>query len=282
MWPWLDRAGRFSALKCAVFAATLLPAAWLAQAAATDALGAKPVTAAIYQSGDWAIRFLLLSLAVTPFRRITGWVRVIPVRRLLGLAALAYAVLHLVLYAMDLNWDVLRVGSEIVLRIYLTIGFVALVAMAMLGATSTDAAIQRLGKRWNRLHQLTYGIALLGVLHFFMQSKVNASQATLMAGLFLLLMAYRLMHTLGFRVGSPLLLSGVAVASALATAGVEYAWYAIGTTVPAARVFSANLLFPDLIRPAWWVLFSGLGVALLALAWNARRAPVRKFSPAAG
>jgi sulfoxide reductase heme-binding subunit YedZ len=282
MWPWLDRAGRFSALKFAVFAATLLPAIWLAQAAATSALGAKPVTAAIHESGDWAIRFLLLSLFVTPVRRITGWVRVIPVRRLLGLAALAYALLHLVLYAMDLNWDLLRVGSEIVLRIYLTIGFVALVAMAMLGATSTDAAIQRLGKRWNRLHQLSYGIALLGVLHFFMQSKVNASEAALMAGLFLLLMAYRLVHALGFRVGSPLLLGGLAVAVALATAGVEYAWYAIATTVPAARVFSANLMFPDLIRPAWWVLFSGLGVALLAVPFAWRRRPVRKLSPAAG
>jgi sulfoxide reductase heme-binding subunit YedZ len=282
MWPWLDRAGRFSTLKFLVFVATLLPAAWLAQAAATDALGAKPITAAILDSGDWAIRFLLLSLAVTPFRRITGWVRVIQVRRLLGLASLAYAALHLVLYAMDLHWDFLRVASEIVLRIYLTIGFVALVAMAMLGATSTDTAIQRLGKRWNRLHQLAYGIAFLGVLHFFMQSKVNASQAALMAGLFLLLMAYRLVHALGWRVSSPPLLAGVAITGALATSGVEYAWYAIGTTVPAARVFSANLMFPELIRPAWWVLFSGLGVALLALAWNFRRAPVRKLSPAAG
>ena len=255
---------------------------WLAQAAATETLGAKPVTTAIHESGDWAIRFLLLSLSVTPFRHITGWVRVIPVRRLLGLAALAYALLHLVLYAMDLNWDLLRVGSEIVLRVYLTIGFVALVAMAMLGATSTDAAIQRLGKRWNRLHRLAYGIALLGVLHFFMQSKVNASEATLMAGLFLLLMAYRLVHALGWRVTSPLLLAALAVTGALATAGVEYAWYAIATTVPAARVFSANLMFPDLIRPAWWVLFSGLGTALLAVPFTWRRLPLRKLSPAAG
>lgn len=276
MLPWTDRKGRLAPLKLAVFIGTLLPAAWLAyqaltgglpavegSGAALSGLGARPINEAIHQTGDWAIRFIAITLAVTPLRRIANWPRLIMVRRMLGLAALGYALLHLLLYTVDMDWDVPKVASEIVLRIYLTIGFVAVLGLAALGATSTDGAIRRLRQNWNRLHKAIYAIAALGALHFFMQSKIDVSRATLMAGFFVLLFGYRIAHKLGFRLASPVVLAIVAVISGLATAGLEYAWYALATGVPAGRVLAANLDFSYSIRPAWWIVFTGLAVALI-------------------
>ena len=267
MTPWTDRAGRFSALKAAVFAGTLAPALWLAQAALTDQLGAKPVDAAIHFAGEWAIRFLIASLAVTPLRKIAAWARLVQVRRMLGVAAPAYAGLHLALYAASQDWNLSHVASEIVSRIYLLIGFVALLGLAALGATSTDAAVRRLRKNWGRLHKLAYPIAMLAALHFFMQSKADAGQATLIAGLFVLLMAYRGLDGARRLAVPPALavatLALTALAAGAATMGLEYAWYALGTTLPAERVFLANFDAQAGLRPAAWVMLAGLAVAAL-------------------
>ena len=124
MTPWTDRAGNFSPLKAAVFCGICVPAIMLGIDAAQGTLGpeivgplgARPITEAIHRTGDWAIRFLMLSLAVTPLRRILNWPKLILVRRMLGLAALSYALAHLTLYAVDLKLDLLRVASEIALR----------------------------------------------------------------------------------------------------------------------------------------------------------------------
>ena len=287
MTPWTDRSGKFSPLKAAVLLGACLPALWLAWAAASGALasaapvgllGARPITEAIHQAGDWAIRFLWLSLAVTPLRRIANWPKLILVRRMLGVTALLYALIHLTLYAVDLKFDLLRIVSEIALRFYLTIGFVALAGLIALGSTSTDAAIKRLGGRnWNRLHSMVYVIGVLAAFHFFIQSKADVYEPTLMAGFFLLLMFYRLAHWRGFALTSPLVLVAIAVLAALGTAAIEYAWYGIATGVPPGRVLAANLQFSFSIRPAWWVLATGLGVTLLALArpWLGRQEPAR-------
>lgn len=287
MTPWTDRSGKFSPLKAAVLLGACLPALWLAWAAASGALasaapvgllGARPITEAIHQAGDWAIRFLWLSLAVTPLRRIANWPKLILVRRMLGVTALLYALMHLTLYAVDLKFDLLRIVSEIALRFYLTIGFVALAGLIALGSTSTDAAIKRLGGRnWNRLHSMVYVIGVLAAFHFFIQSKADVYEPTLMAGFFLLLMFYRLAHWRGFALTSPLVLVAIAVLAALGTAAIEYAWYGIATGVPPGRVLAANLQFSFSIRPAWWVLATGLGVTLLALVrpWFGRNEPVR-------
>lgn len=288
MLPWTDRTGKISALKLAVFIGCFVPAVLLAQAAVTDALGAKPVMAAIHDSGDWAIRFLLLSLAITPLRRIAHWSRLILVRRMVGLAALAYGLLHLVLYAAEMAWDIPRVVSEIVLRIYLTIGFVALFGLILLGLTSTDAAIRKLGKRWGLLHKAVYPIAVLSAVHFFLQSKIDVTEATLMAGFLFLLFSYRLANRWNFRLDSPLVLLALAALGGLGTAAIEYAWYALATGVPPLRVLAANLEFGFTIRPAWWVAFTGLAVALLSLPrlaverWRLREKQGGKPAPALG
>ncbi|MGX1099292.1 sulfoxide reductase heme-binding subunit YedZ [Amorphus sp. MBR-141] len=275
--PWNDRAGRVSALRIAALLLIVLPALILAIDAATGGLGAKPLTEAIHRTGDWAVRLLLVTLAVTPLRRIGGWGRLVIVRRLLGLAAFGYALAHLTLYAADQNWNPLRVITEIVSRIYLTVGFVTLAGLAVLAATSTDAAIRRMGSRWHKLHQIAYGLTALAILHFFMQSKIDAWQAALMMGFWLLLMGWRLAHKLGRSLASPLTLAAVAVLAALATALLEAVWYGVSTRVPWQAILSANLSLDPSPRPAVWVLVVGLAAALLPLR---RGIATRRAAPA--
>lgn len=263
--PWNDRSGRVSRLRIAAFVLILGPALLLAVAAATGGLGAKPLTKATHETGEWAVRFLLLSLAITPLRRITGRSRLVTVRRLIGLAAYGYVLAHFALFAADQGWNPVRIGTEIASRVYLTIGFLALIGLTALAVTSTDGWIRRLGPRWHALHRIIYLCAALALLHFFMQSKIDAGQATFMAGLFVLLMGYRLAHRFGAPLASPALLAGVAVAAALATAALEAAWYGLATRIPWQAVLSANLTVTPEPRPAFWVLVVGLAMALLAL-----------------
>lgn len=274
MFAWTDRAGRFSALKLAVFIGCITPMALLLAKTAAGLLGSKPLTYAIHDTGDWAVRFLLLSLLVTPLRSVANWPRLIMVRRMIGLTALAYVLVHLGLYVVEQRGDMLKVASEIVLRFYLTIGFVAIMGLAVLGATSTDAMIKRMGSaRWNRLHALVYGITVLALLHFFLQSKVDVSQPVLMTGFFLWLMGYRALRKRSVEAGALALVS-LALASGLGTALIEAGWYAARTGVMALRVLEANLDFSFSIRPAWWVLAAGLTMVLLQAA-RARSLPRR-------
>ena len=263
--PWRERNGRFSPLGLAVLLAILAPGAHLAYGLLAGTLGAKSVTEVLHGTGDWAIRFLLLSLLVSPLRRVSGWGKLIGIRRMLGLAAAGYALAPLSLYVVDQSFDLAKVASEIVLRVYLTIGFVALLGLLALAATSTDGAIRRMGQTWHRLHRLTYAIAVLATVHFFLQSKADVTEAVLMAGFLVALFACRIAHKLGLRLTSPLVLAGIAVFAGLATAGIEYLWYALATGVPAERVLAANLDFRYSIRPAWWVFGVMLGIAALPL-----------------
>ena len=260
--PWRDRAGRVSGLKLATFLFALAPGLWFAGAYAADALGPKPITALLHGTGEWAVRFLLLSLAVTPLRRIANAPKLILVRRMLGLTVLAYALIHLMLYVVDQNFVLTKVVSEIATRIYLTIGFVALLGLVVLGVTSTDGMIRRLGKAWPRLHKAVYTIAVLGLLHYYLQAKIDVSDPVFWTGAFLLLMGWRAMQRFRWPT-NPLTLTGLAVFAALATALLEATWYGLASGVPASLVLSANLEFPDTIRPAWWVLGLGLCVPVV-------------------
>ena len=279
-----ERSGGWSPVKIVAFAASVLPALWIAYQAATGDLGARPVTEAIHQAGDWALRFLLITLAITPAQRILNYPRIILARRTLGVAAAAYAVLHFSLYVLDQHFDLFKVASEVVLRIYLLIGAVALAGLIALASTSTDAAISRLGpQRWNALHRLVYGIALLAAVHFFMQSKLEIYQPVLMAGFLIWLLAYRSLFRRNGEV-TPLHLVLLAAAVAIIAALGEAAIYMFASGVDARRVLLAHFDLDMEVRPAWWVLAAGLVAAGLGF-WRQKRArqrpSARRISPAA-
>jgi sulfoxide reductase heme-binding subunit YedZ len=279
-----ERSGRWSPVKIAAFVAAILPALWIAYQAAAGELGARPVTEAIHQAGDWALRFLLITLAVTPAQRVLNYPRIGLARRTLGVASAAYAILHLSLYVLDQHFDLFKVASEIVLRIYLLIGAVALTGLIALATTSTDAAISRLGpQRWNRLHRFVYGIALLATVHFFIQSKLETYQPVLMAGFLTWLLAYRALYRRNGEV-TPLHLLLLACAVAAFTAIGEAALYMFTSGVDARLVLLAHFDIDMDVRPAWWVLAVGLGVAAVSF-WRqkpARQRPsARTISPAA-
>lgn len=244
------------------------------------ALGARPLIQVIHFVGDWAIRLLLLSLAVTPARRLFNAPKLLLTRRTLGLGAAALIGVHFVVYLVDVG-NLATAASEIVLRIYLTIGFVAVLAFAALSATSWDGAIRRLGAtRWNRLHQLVYPATALALLHFFMQQKLDVTQPVLMTGLFVWLMGWRVLQAYGRGTGFLNLLA-LAAASGILTALIEAGWYAAATGIDPARVLQANLSFAYAISPSWWVAGAGLAVAVLSdIALRLRPLPVRRTARA--
>ena len=135
--PWTDHNRRLVPLKLAVFVALFGPAAWVVFAYGAGLLGARPLNEAIHEAGLWTIRLIFLALAVSPLRQIWQWPRLILVRRMVGVAAFAYALFHLSLYVTSESFDVGKVASEIVSRVYLTIGFAALLGLSALAATST-------------------------------------------------------------------------------------------------------------------------------------------------
>src|ERR1700752_4712896 len=220
MVPWRDRRGRFLPFKAAVLAAAFVPglvtAFWWTQ----NELGARPVPEAIHETGLWAIRFFLIALAVTPLRAALDWGRLLLVRRMLGLTALAYAVVHFSLYIVQQNGDLATVAAEIVHRFYLAIGFAVLLVLVALGITSTDGAIRRMGGWWKRLHRLSYPFAGLARLHYFIQSKANVSEPVFVAGLYMWLMLWRALPERWQRPVAiyPLL----AIVSGAAAAGIEF------------------------------------------------------------
>jgi sulfoxide reductase heme-binding subunit YedZ len=274
-WPWRDRTGRFSWLKAAVLLCEVAPGAWIGYALLTGALGARPNTEAIHQTGLWALRFLLLSLMVSPARAIFNWHRIMLVRRQLGITALFYALAHVVLYARDQNWVLPHVASEILERFYLEIGFVALTGLAVLGVTSTDRALRRLGHGWKRLHRTVYALAVLALFHFFLQSKANVAEATLMAGLFVWMMGWRLLPSGPDRAPLPIL--GLAVATGLVTAGLEAAWYGLATAIGPRRPLAAELDVAYGPHPAGQVVLVCLCFAIAtALFWAQHRERMRQ------
>ncbi|MGG5810327.1 sulfite oxidase heme-binding subunit YedZ [Falsiroseomonas sp. CW058] len=271
--PWQDRGGRFSPLRAAVLALAILPGALLLLDLAAGALGAEPWKAATRQAGALALQALLASLAVTPLRFVADWPKAATLRRMLGLVALGYAVLHLLLYAGHQGWSLGAVATEIALRAYLTLGFAVVLGLSVLGWTSTDDWQARLGRRWKRLHRAVYVLAAGGVLHAFLQSKARADGAALLAGLFLWLMLWRALP--GRWRAHPPALAGLALAAAASTALVEAAWYAVATNLPAARILAANLDLAAGMRPAHWVALAGLCVAPLPWLRRAWRPPGR-------
>lgn len=265
MLPWTERNGALSPLRLACFVLLCLPALWLAWQALGGMLGARPYDEAIHQAGQWAVRLILITLAVTPFRRLLRWPKLVMLRRQIGVAAMAYALLHLTLYAASEGWMLGKVVHEIVYRFYLTIGIVAILGLVALGVTSTDGMVRRLGGRnWQRLHRIVYVIAVLAVIHFLLQSiKRDMTTPFIFIGFLVWELGYRGAYALTV-MEKPWQAAILAVLAGLAAAGIEYGWYAIFTQIPAERVLQANLQFAYRIAPAWWVAGSGLLLAILA------------------
>ncbi|MDE2463543.1 MAG: ferric reductase-like transmembrane domain-containing protein [Alphaproteobacteria bacterium] len=277
--PWTDRSGRFSLLKTVVFAGLFAPAiATFYMLMAGDYM-AEPAKGVNHELGLWALRLLLLSLAITPAMQIFRLPRLILVRRMIGVAAFAYAFSHLCAYAAMENFHLGKVVSEIIARYYLAIGFAGLLLLGILTATSVDAAVRKMGTRaWARLHRTVYLVAVLAIVHYFIQSKLVVTEPTIFAGLLIWLMGYRLILwlTRPRTASRPLTLMLLALASAALTMIGEAVGYMVFTPIDAIKVFDANFTFVAGIRPGWIVLLVGVAIVGLALirSWSAA-APAR-------
>jgi len=180
-------------LKPAIFVAALVPLALLVWNALHDGLGANPVEAITFKTGDWGLRFLLITLCVTPLRRITGWQWLVRIRRMLGLFAFFYICLHFSTYlVLDAFFDLRYILEDITDRTYITLGFTSFLLLIPLAMTSTNAMVRRLGgQRWRRLHRLVYVIAAGGTLHFLWLVKADLREPLIYLGILLLLLVAR-------------------------------------------------------------------------------------------
>jgi methionine sulfoxide reductase heme-binding subunit len=266
---WRDRRGRLSGLRVAALAFLLTPVAVALWDADAIWHGARPLNDVIHRAGFWMLTFLLTSLAITPLRRITRFGRLVDVRRMIGVGAFVYGVAHISLYAADQMFDIAKIASEIVRRVYLTIGATALAGLAVLAATSTDAMVRRLGAlRWQRLHYAVYGLAVLALIHYFQQVKADVSAPTFAAGVFGWLMGYRMVARLRKAGGelSTLVLVGLSLAVAALTFAAEAVGIALAFNRPVLAVLDLDLDFDvdlDMIRPGWLVLGAGLAASVL-------------------
>lgn len=193
--PWLHPAA-----KPLLFVVCALPFAWLLYGALANTLGANPAEALIRGTGDWTLRFLCLTLAVTPLRVMTGQPALARFRRMLGLFAFFYGVLHFLSYSwLDMGFDVDAIVRDIPKRPFALVGFLALLLMVPLAATSFNRAIKALGaKRWQWLHKLVYAVVLLGLLHFFWMraSKNDLAEVGVYAVIVALLLGWRIVRSL--------------------------------------------------------------------------------------
>ena len=196
-------------LKVVVFGACLLPLAVLVGQALSHNLGANPIDEITDQTGIWTLRLLLITLAVTPVRRLTGLNRLIQLRRMLGLFAFFYGGLHFLTYIwLDQFFVIEDIVADVMDRPFITVGFASFVLLIPLAVTSTTAMIRRLGGQWwQRLHRLGYAIAIGGVVHYLWLVKADIQQPLLYGGILGVLLAYRLWDMYGRRLlvgGTPL------------------------------------------------------------------------------
>lgn len=278
---WRDTANRLSPLRILTLACLTFPLFKALYDADEIIHGARPVDNLIHRAGFWAIIFLLVALAVTPLRRIGRFNQLIDVRRMIGVGAFVFAASHIALFVIDQKFDLTKVATEIIFRVYLTIGFVALLGLTALAVTSTDGMVRRLGvKRWQRLHQLVYVIATLALIHFFQQTKADVSVPTLAAGLFGWMMGYRLLVKYRNTREEPptWMLLALAIAVSALTFVCEAIGLGIAFKVSPLRVLQTAFDFElDAIRPGWLVLAAGLCVVVLDLL-RARFARPRRAS----
>jgi sulfoxide reductase heme-binding subunit YedZ len=178
-----------------VFVLALLPLARLIFGAVTNALGANPVEFITRSTGTWTLVFLCLTLCITPLRKLSGWNWLLRLRRMLGLFAFFYVLLHFTTYIwLDVFFDFSAIAKDILKRPFITVGFTAFVLMLPLAITSTNAMVRRLGgRRWLMLHRLVYVIAILGVVHYWWLVKRDITQPLIYACVLAILLGYRVL-----------------------------------------------------------------------------------------
>jgi len=185
----------FRWLKASLFLACLLPLVKLLLetfGVAGLGLGANPVEELVHRCGNWGLNFLLVTLAITPLRKITGKAWLLRLRRMFGLFAFFYILLHFLVYAgLDQRFNLQAIFEDVLERPYITLGMTGLVLLVPLAITSTNGWMRRLGRRWQKLHRLVYVIAILGVWHFFWQVKLDIREPLLYIAILALLLGFR-------------------------------------------------------------------------------------------
>lgn len=186
------------AVRVAVFCAALLPLlllllrAYQSYSGVGDGLGANPIEAITHTTGDSTLYLLLLTLAITPLRQLTGQGWLVKLRRMLGLWAFTYGCLHFTTYMFDQAFDLHAIGKDVLKRPFVTAGTLSLLLMVPLAVTSTQRMVRRLGKRWRTLHRLVYASAVLGVVHYVWLVKADLRKPLLCGVLLCVLMLARL------------------------------------------------------------------------------------------
>ncbi|MDH3309486.1 MAG: protein-methionine-sulfoxide reductase heme-binding subunit MsrQ [Gammaproteobacteria bacterium] len=180
-------------IKPAIFVVALVPLAWIIYRTVNNDLGANPIETLNRYTGDWVLRFLMITLAVTPLRKLTGWNGLLRYRRMLGLFAFFYVCLHFLSYAwLDQNFVLTDIIKDVIKRPYITVGFASFLMLIPLAVTSTNAMVRRLGaKRWQTLHRLVYAIGIGGVVHFLWLVKSDIREPLVYAIILTLLLGYR-------------------------------------------------------------------------------------------
>jgi sulfoxide reductase heme-binding subunit YedZ len=187
-----------------VFAAALIPLALLIRRVLNDDLGTNPIETLNRYTGDWVLRFLLITLAVTPLRQLSGWPYLIRFRRMLGLFAFFYVCLHFLSWIwIDKVFDWNEIVKDVIKRPFITLGFACFVLLIPLAATSTNAMVRRLGgKRWRTLHRLVYAIGIGGVVHYWWLVKSDIREPLLYGAILAFLLGYRAWTHLRRRAGA--------------------------------------------------------------------------------
>lgn len=264
--PWRDRRGKISPLRVLALLGCAAPAAWIAAWALNGSLGLIPVVPVLFYSGSFCLWLLLATLTVTPLRRMTGWNKLIGIRRIMGVSAFVYAVAHAVAYLALRNFDAAVIGIEIATRATVIVALCAILVLIVLTSTSTDRAVSRLGAaQWALIHKGAYLATALAIAHYMMSIGSTGGEPYVMAGFFLWLMGWRVLNRFK-RAGDPRWLLAFGVVLALVTAAFEagFLWLLNGFEPVGTLQFNFSL---DLgLSPAWWVFGAGLLLTLLAAA----------------
>ena len=185
--------------KPVIFFLALIPFVWLLSKVFQNDLGPDPAQALSIETGEWTLRFLLLTLAITPFRQIFRMVEIARLRRMIGLFAFFYASIHFLSWmAFILGFRWLAIAEELVERPYITVGFLAYVILFLLGVTSTNSMVRRLGKNWKRLHKFVYAASILAIVHLLWILRTDVTEAVIYGVLLAILLGYRIFRKLKF------------------------------------------------------------------------------------